>query len=322
MWLRGGVTIQQYKIGICDEDESYMISLMSHINSDRDNPLFALAFSGGRELIQYLEAGNLDVILIGENVYREIGMVLRGRRCMIFTPDRERRIAETGVGIIFKYSRVKDIVSDILAFMNVVDVGRSRDLFRSYAVMSPVGRCGKTSLAVSLCMNDEVRGGLYIGMEEYGGFQDKEDVISNIIYLARERSSDLMEYMESHVANLENYSVLGYLRSYIDAMELERDDMAWLVDQIRMWGRYTTVVFDVGPAVFKDITIWGTFDEVIVPTLGDEFSDEKIGAFESLLDRSELGKIARRLQIVSVPDAPPGSAEMLRFIQNEMGAHR
>ena len=182
MWLRGGVTIQQYKIGICDEDESYMISLMSHINSDRDNPLFALAFSGGRELIQYLDAGNLDVILIGENVYREIGMVLRGRRCMIFTPDRERRIAETGVGIIFKYSRVKDIVSDILAFMNVVDVGRSRDLFRSYAVMSPVGRCGKTSLAVSLCMNDEVRGGLYIGMEEYGGFQDKEDVISQVIH--------------------------------------------------------------------------------------------------------------------------------------------
>ena len=41
-----------------------MISLMNHINSDRDNPLFALAFSSEGELYGYLETKTLDVLLM------------------------------------------------------------------------------------------------------------------------------------------------------------------------------------------------------------------------------------------------------------------
>ena len=45
-----------------------MISLMNHINSDRDNPLFALAFSSEGELYGYLETKTLDVLLMDESM--------------------------------------------------------------------------------------------------------------------------------------------------------------------------------------------------------------------------------------------------------------
>ena len=45
----GGETIQQYKVGIYDDDKAYMMSLMNHINSDRGNPFLALALSACKQ---------------------------------------------------------------------------------------------------------------------------------------------------------------------------------------------------------------------------------------------------------------------------------
>lgn len=171
-------------------------------------------------------------------------------------------------------------------------------------------------------MNDEVRGGLYVGMEEYSAFHDHEDVLANVIYLVKQRSPDLTGYMEQNIVELEEYSVLGYLGSYIDALELDTEDMVWLIDEFRRWGRYTTVVFDMGQAVLKDLAILGAFDEIMVPVLKDELSQDKLGMFERVLERRELGKIARRLHRLNVPLAVPGSAEMLRFIESEIGSRR
>ena len=242
---------------------------------------------------------------------------------MIFmSRDRVDGSEEISHNRIFKYSRVRNISSEILRYMNIDDTDRRRKLFRSYAVISPIGRCGKTNLAVSLCMNDEVRGGLYVGMEEYSAFHDHEDVLANVIYLLKQRSPDLTGYMEQNIVELEEYSVLGYLGSYIDALELDTEDMVWLIDEFRRWGRYTTVVFDMGQAVLKDLAILGAFDEIMVPELKDELSQDKLGMFERVLERRELGKIARRLHRLNVPLAVPGSAEMLRFIESEIGSRR
>ena len=87
---------------------------------------------------------------------------------------------------------------------------------------------------------------------------------------------------------------------------------------MREWGRYTTVAFDIGQAVLKDLTILTVFDEVLVPVLDDEISSAKVKVFEETLRRAELGKLLCRMRKVSVPAAAPGSAQMIRFIENEM----
>ena len=296
-----------------------MISLMNHINSDRENPFLALAFSGQEELRDYLCENRLDVLLIDEKIYADIWQELGAQRCVILSGERQSGVREiSGAAVLFKYSRASDIVQGIIKYMDVDVPERSRRLFRSYGVISPVGRCGKTNLAISLCMDDEVRGGLYIGMEEFSSFDDRYDVISNIIYLVKERAARFAEYVDEHVVKLDDYSVLGYMRSYMDAMELTGEDVRWMIDKFREWGRYTTVVFDIGQAVLKDLSVLSAFDVVIVPELSDEQSQEKISTFERLLESVELGKVAKRMRRVRVPNAAPGSAEMLRFIDSQV----
>ena len=318
-----------------------MISLMNHINSDRDNPMFALAFSTLEELCEYMSERHLDILVVDEKVAEQTVCALAdgetaaasetagGGLPQVKTKDvMEKKFTdglglpvkmlilsrskrdENDYGMIFKYSRVSELISSILGYIDVKEIQSSRNLFRTYGVISPLGRCGKTTLAVSLCMNDDVRGGLYIGMEEYGSYQDDAD--------AKQRSCEFTDYMSRLTVDLGKYSVAGYLKSYIDAMELDTDDVRWMISQMREWGRYTTVAFDIGQAVLKDLTILTAFDEVLVPVLDDEISSAKVKAFEETLRRAELGKLLCRMRKVSVPAAAPGSAQMIRFIENEM----
>ena len=268
-----------------------MINLMNHINSDRDNPFLSLAFSGSDELMAYLSNSSLDVLLVDEKIYVHIWQEIREQRVLILTRERtEENIDRCGEtpGILFKYSKVSDIVQMLMRYMNVDIPERSRQLFRSYGVISPIGRCGKTNLAINICMDDEVRGGLYIGLEDFSSFNDSEDVISNVIYLIKERSSGFIEYVGNHVVKLDDYSVLGYMQSYLEALELTGKDVEWMVEQLKEWGMYTTVVLDIGQAVLKDLSVLSALDVIVVPELSDEQSQEKIKTFERVLRSAGL----------------------------------
>ena len=82
-----------------------MISLMNHINSDRDNPLFALAFSSEGELYGYLETKTLDVLLMDENIPLDESKVPVACRMIFMTRDRVDGSEEISHNRIFKYSR-------------------------------------------------------------------------------------------------------------------------------------------------------------------------------------------------------------------------
>ena len=318
-WIAlGGDTIRQYKVGIYDGDRAYMLSLMNYINSDSNNPLFALAFSQSSELMTYLGQNGLDLLIVDEDSLYELGQTASGQRLVILTAGQTLDDGEKAEErcVLYKYSKAKNIVSDILKFMDISVAGKRR-LFRSYCVYSPLGRCGKTNLAMSICMNDDVRGGLYIGMEEFCSFLDQTDVVSNIIYLAKERSDRFLSYVSEHVVDLDGYSVLGYLRSYEDAMELVPGDVEWILRQLESWGKYTTVVFDMGQAVLKDLAVLGTFDEVVMPVLSDDISNEKVNSFFQIMKDEELGKLASRMRKVNVPNTAPQSARMLKFMEDE-----
>jgi hypothetical protein len=139
--------------------------------------------------------------------------------------------------------------------------------------------------------------------------------MSSAFYLAKQRSENFIPYVEEHVVKLESYSVLGYMKSYLDALELSADDMAWMMGKLKEWGRYSTIVWDLGQAVIKDLSILQVFDDVVMPVLEDELSASKIKAFEEMLEREEMGKLAKRIQRVLVPEVASGDADMMKLTE-------
>ena len=105
-----------------------MISLMNHINSDRDNPLFALAFSSEGELYGYLETKTLDVLLMDENIPLDESKVPVACRMIFMTRDRVDGSEEISHNRIFKYSRVRNISSSKLFERGVNNTNSNADV--------------------------------------------------------------------------------------------------------------------------------------------------------------------------------------------------
>ena len=225
--------------------------------------------------------------------------------------------------VICKYEDADKIVQDILRFFRAGCKSLSSELFCSYAVISPLGRCGKTRLSKCICYLDEVRGGLYIGFEAYGlpaviGEAQERYTMSELAYLIKTRSDQILDYVERSVIADGKMGVIDSPRSYLDIRNLDAADMCWFLDRLYAWGRYTTIVCDIDGGVLGDSSVLEAFDHVIVPVFDEAYAKEKVKVFRNCLKRQELGKIVSRMKCVEVPNAEYDSAEMIRCAGNLM----
>ena len=76
---------------------------------------------------------------------------------------------------------------------------------------------------------------------------------------------------------------------------------------------------DIDGSVLGDITILGEFDHVFVPVLDGGYAEEKVAAFQRLLEKQELQKVVMRMQQVVVPDHAYDSAEMMQLAGRLVG---
>lgn len=310
--------ISQYKIGIYDTDERYVSNLMQYINQDVKNPILALGFSTKEKLKGYLKEHHLDLLVTiedrGHSLYEHCGEILYMRTEKVASDDSKNSV--------YKYSRANEMLKQILLLLRIEASSMKKDLYQTYGVISPVGRSGKTRLAMALCACDEVRGGLYLGMEEYGSILGADiverNVMSNLFYLAKNRSPELISYLESELKQIDDIHVLPSPASYLDLRYITKSDVRFLLDELVKWGRFTTIVCDIGGSALEDISILETFDHLLMPTLGDENSMRKVERFMGLLERKELGKLASRIRQLKLPNVEYREPAMLGYLEREL----
>ena len=315
--------IRQYKTGILDNDETYMFRMMNYINSDINNPLLAIAFSSQEKLEEYLTKSKLDALILPDGMYEQIinanSEAINTDSMVIIRISSD----ETDADCIYKYLRADLIICDIVGRLENDRQPAGLKLRKTVGVISHTGRCGRTNLALALCMDDEVRGGLYIGMEEYGGLlsegADETDKtlkdVSNLWYLVKNRSAFFSEKLRQTVVHRSNIDILNSPVSYIDIRNITASDIRWLLEQIKSMGEYTTVVFDIGAAVCSDWTILECFDWIIMAEPDKDIYQIRSRSFDRMLIQQELGKISCQIKHVQVPDVSYDSPEMTVWIE-------
>lgn len=315
--------MRQLKLGIVGMESNYVIGLMNYINADKRNPIFAMAFSTEERLESYLKEHALDALLYEESMMAVITGLSEGKSiCTIRLTEQEPDKMEKEA--IYRYLNVEEILKQVMRIIKAEEAEGKRELFETYAVISPIGRSGKTRLAKSICLMDEVRGGLYIGMEAYGErkpetVSDKTCGMSELAYLIRIRSEQIFEYLDKSVTVEGGIGVVASPEVYLDLRELNRADVSWFIKKLIAYGRYTTIVFDIDGSVLGDITILGEFDHVFVPVLDGGYAEAKVAAFQRLLEKQELQKVVMRMQQVVVPDLAYDSAEMMQLAGRLVG---
>lgn len=294
--------MRKYVVGICDPEPKLLKGLMDYINSEPDRRLKAVSFTSMGALRDYLTVADIDILLTYDvsDVTTEEGVsTYEGIRTLPITDDRD-------ADGIYKYQSVREIYRRI---EEQLPQHSPKDIRRTVCVCSPVGRSGKTRLAKALARFDEVRGGLYVSMEDFGGDSD-----NSILYKLKTASPELRDEIVGHVVSEADIKCLYVSGTLFDIRSVLRSDLQRLTEEIFSTGSFTTVVYDLGFAAMSGPELLTYFDEVYVPVLTDAVSEAKLRSLESMLRSGGYREVLSKIIYVEVPDTEPGSSEFIREI--------
>lgn len=258
-----------YRIGIWDRDTVYSCGLMEYLNSRTKNLFKATAFSGEVALREYLCTKDLDLLIIDEG-FKDADFGVP-----VMYVSENRRLCNDDINI-YKYQSVQNIADKLKLYLGKGDVEQGG--CGIYGVYSPLGRCGKTTLAKAICRHSG--NSLYINMEEYPGDVDMSGNSNVFLYYLANNNPEAIKLIENIQADEAGIKCLLGVNSYMDIRQISYDNMRWLVDMIKVNMDFAKAVFDIGQAVLMEMSILSVFDKVIVPVLEDDISAKKLQLFE------------------------------------------
>lgn len=298
-----------YKIGICDTDSHYSLSLMDYINMHANIPLKCAAFSSCRAIEEYMRRDSLDMVLLDEHMEYDAKLPR--------IKMTERRAAAGGKNVIYKYQNIDDIVEILLDFLAEHNHAAIPEL-RIYGVYSPLGRCGKTRLALGICCCHPES--LYIGLEDYPQtVQDTESEImaqsERFLYLLLSQNESILALLQEHPCAEQGFRVIYGSLLFSDGRQIERKHMNWLCDLLRKHSDFRRVVFDIGTGTLSEISLLDCFDGVFVPVLEDAVSRDKLRLFKRLASEGNGTVTPHKLTDIRVPDGTYDSPGMKACVE-------
>lgn len=285
-----------YKIGICDSDSHYSLSLMDYINMHANIPLKCAAFSSCRAIEEYMRRDSLDMVLVDEHMEYDVKL-----------PRMKMTECRAAVGeknVIYKYQSIDDIVELLLDFLAERNHTAIQEL-RIYGVYSPLGRCGKTRLALGICCRHA--DSLYIGLEDYPqtGRDTEREIMEQserFLYFLLSQNESILALLQAHPCVEQGFRMIYGSLLFSDGRQIGKKHMDWLCDLLRKHSDFRRVVFDIGTGTLSEMSLLDCFDCVFVPVLEDAVSRDKLRLFKKLVSEGNGAVAPHKLTDIRVPD--------------------
>lgn len=310
--------MKKYQIAVWDKEYDYANSLTLYINSMKEYPCVAIAFSQFQDLLNVYKQGEIfDLLLLGEEKKDAIQQwdELAHLPCM-WLHDNERKKED---GYFYKYQSAEILLKSILEQVGYTKKEETSEVciernweMTVYGVYSPVGRCGKTNFAKGLCTYSKGNS-LYIGMEEFGAYLDRKGIGQEFLYYLKAHSEEIHTFFQEHLVNRSDIIMIPSPQSYLDFQLITVDDIQWLLTQLSKMNYFQTVVFDIGTGSLFDFQIFSLFHKVWVPILEEQTAREKEEYF-SIFIKQTFQILHSKLHFVSVPNVSYDSLRMEQFV--------
>lgn len=282
------------RIGIFDEEESYAGKMSAYLNRMGQGKWNAIAFTNKEVMERYVEKKNLH-ILVGTDM--EVLKNLKRKQentYIIWLREKEEkgmafREHNADTMSVCRYTSAKTIGKIIgeAAGRILTDTENTKPMV---AIYSPIGRCGKTSLALRIVQNENFGKWLYIGMEDYSFWESQtEDTglnsiqSDNFLYYVKERNQEKL-----HVLLNSEQTIIPSAFSPFDTKQINETDIKWLFSILHQMEMYSGVLFDIGTGVLQNLEWLKIFDYILVPFLPEEKAMQKRKNFEDLIEAYSL----------------------------------
>lgn len=308
-------------MAVYDEDPFYAERLSDYVNRKEKGIFKAQAFTSRERLEEFAKDNEVDVLLTGVSADALEISALQSTQKIYLTEERN----ETDSKEIYKYQSGDDIIREVMAVycelpgVKAVLPGLASRKKRVIGVYSPVGRCGKTSLALSigqvLAKEEKV---LFITLDGFSGFahildeQWKRDMSDLLYYYKQGRFHGLR--LNSIVYYLGDMAWIPPLRYPDDYSQVTAEEMAGFLMQILKESVYETVVLDIGDYDHQVLPILEACQVVYMPVKEDMISQAKLKEFEAYADRFGSRELKDKFHKIHVP-MMTGTKRMEHFPQ-------
>lgn len=295
-------------MAVFDEDPVYAEKLADYVNQREKLPFTAMAFSSLEKLEQYMKEHPVEILLVGEKAVQKAAE-LKANNVMVLC---EGELKEAGAerASIYKYQSGDCIMREVMANYGCFQaepalalVGRKALV---HGVYSPVNRCMKSSLALTigqvLSKNMSV---LYMNLEAYSGFSrlvcgEYETDLSDVLYLYRQGTFHWMK-LKSMVYTWGSLDYIPPVRYGEDLNEVPAEDLALLIGKIARESGYDRLVVDLGQTGRGAPALLDACDVIYMPVREDCISMAKIEEFEEYLSIADGGRIREKIQKLKLP---------------------
>ena len=297
-------------IAVYDADTRYAERLSDYVNRKEKGVFIAQVFTSKEKLAEYAKKHEIDVLLSGERTDSgDISGIPSAQK--IYMSEETEKQMDSGKEI-YKFQSGDDIIREVMAVYSEIpgirpntagSVDQSR---RIIGVYSPVGRCGKTCLALAigqiLAKEEKV---LFVTLDTFTGFTGllnerwKRD-LSDLIYYYKQERFHIVR-LNSLVYYLGDMAWIPPIRIPQDYAQLTAQEMADLMERILREGNHTTLVLDIGDYGRDALPLMEKCQVVYAPIREDPFSAEKMREFEEYLEAADDGSVRERIQKLKLP---------------------
>lgn len=299
----------RHVIAVYDVDPFYAARFAEVVNQKEKIPFEVMAFGSMEKLKQFVKNNKVQMLLISSMVNREEIEEL-GIKQVVSLADGETLETDMAYPSIYKYQSSDTIIREVLArycqeeaaVIPMALLGKSTII----GVYSPVGRCLKTSFALTMgqLLAQEGRV-LYITLEEYSGLStlshtEYSEDLSDLMYYYHQGNYNILR-LNSVIHSLGELDYIPPARYPEDLAQMSAEEMAGLIQRIAQESTYETVILDMGNYGRQVIPLLRICSCIYMPVKEDSVSLAKIEEFYHHIDTLGQGDIKERIKKLKLP---------------------
>ena len=295
-------------MAVYDVDAGYAQRFADVVNQREKTPFTVIPFTSLEALREYAKGRSVEILLVGAAVPREQTEGIDARTVVVLA-EGEIVPAEENYPSVYKYQSTDSVIREVMSYYcekpqsMFVAVGRRA---RVMGVYSPVSRCLKTSLALTmgqqLARDGKV---LYIGFEAFSGFtkligSECRGDLSDVLYFFRQDGFGIMR-LKTMVYNWNDMDYIPPVRYPEDLEQLTGEEAGNLLERLAGECGYEYIVADLGQTLCNITPVLEHCDVIYMPVKEDGVSSAKIEEFEDYLRTSGQEKLKERIRRVKPP---------------------
>lgn len=301
-------------LAICDLEVAYASQFMDHMNHRKNLPFEVKAFTNMDSLGEFAQKTPVEILLVSERALsgREQEMESWNVGQVIVLGEGIKPDVKAEYPTVSKYQSSDSVIREVMA----VYAAKSREKrklqimkkdAKVIGIYSPVGRCLKTSLALTMGeIMARDRACLYVNLESYAGFEELFHVnynrtLSDVIYYLRKENDNMIHRINGIVQTMEHLDYIPPAPFPQDVASVTAKEWGTFLDILRYESAYEMILLDIGESVENLYALLEQCDVIVTPTKHDVISEAKVKQFEKILEIWNGQSIQERIRKVKLP---------------------